>query len=108
MYDVSCEFTASNGEHMHATVRVSDNEPHAAGDTVAVRYLPLDPTVVREESALNSVEQSTWLQAGLLWIINGFWIALLTHRGLNLGKNPTKTAAKLEKVREVFKEDPNK
>jgi len=49
MYDVTCEYVAHRGAKLHGRIQLPDELSPTPGTTVLVRYLPSDPTVVREE-----------------------------------------------------------
>jgi hypothetical protein len=78
MYAATCEYVDQYGVKWHGLIQLPDELPHTPGQTVLVRYLPSDPTVMREEYyILTAREPGKWVFVALPWIANSLLCALI-------------------------------
>jgi len=77
-FDARCEYTDGNGRTWRGLVELLPTMPRSPGDSVAIRYLPDDPNVMRENDYVEVSRKATSKVAflSLPWLANG--IALLT------------------------------
>lgn len=68
-YDATVEYADRNGAKYRGLVEVGPAVSHASGDTVSVRYLPSEPTAMREEVYVSTAKQppSKLVFASLFW-----------------------------------------
>ncbi len=80
--DLTCEFVTTEGRPIRAIVKAPEDSPDRSRDVVPVRYLPSNPSIVREEDAVASTTDPgpKWIVICFAWIVNGGLLAWLFAR----------------------------
>jgi hypothetical protein len=78
MYDAICEYSDSRGEKFQGIIKLPEELPHTPDTITSVRYLPADPTVVREEYyVVTARDPGKWVFLWLPWIANAILFAMI-------------------------------
>ncbi len=81
-WEVTCEYSDGHGEKYRGEVEVYPAMPHSPGDAVAVRYIPSDPTIVREEYRIREARKPLpkLVFVPIAWVVNAIFAAWLGFR----------------------------